>query len=242
VRARVERDDALLLRSVDYGESDRVLTLLTRQSGKLSVLAKGARRSKKRFAGALEPFSLLRVEIAASRGGLARLESATIAQAFPKLLRDLARMTTAGAMFGLVRELSADEVSDPDGFDEAVQLLAALEAGELSERALSVCFQLQQLARAGFSPRLEVCGSCGKAPPPGRATDFDARRGYIVCQACGGGPYRLRASTREAWLMAAEGDFLRAAALEWTPEDLEIAARALETFLAHRLERELRKS
>jgi DNA repair protein RecO (recombination protein O) len=239
VRARVERDDGLLLRSVDYGESDRVLTLLTRESGKLSVLAKGARRSKKRFAGALEPFSLLRVEIAASRGGLARLESATIAQAFPKLLRDLPRMTTAGAMLQLVRELTPDAVADPESFEDVVQLLAALDAAELSERALSVCFQLQQLSRAGFSPRLHACGACGKRPQPGRATDFDARRGYIVCQACGGGAYRLRATTREAWLTAAEADFLAAAALEWTPEDLDLAERALEAFIAHRLEREL---
>jgi DNA repair protein RecO (recombination protein O) len=239
VRARVERDDGLLLRSVDYGESDRVLTLLTRESGKLSVRAKGARRSKKRFAGALEPFSLLRVEIAASRGGLARLESATISQAFPKLLRDLPRMTTAGTMLQLVRELTPDAVADPEAFEDVVQLLAALDAAELSERALSVCFQLQQLARAGFSPRLHACGVCGKRPEPGRATDFDARRGYIVCQACGGGAYRLRAATREAWLTAAERDFLAAAALEWTPEDLDLAARALEAFIAHRLEREV---
>jgi DNA repair protein RecO (recombination protein O) len=229
----------LLLRSVDYGESDRILTLLTRESGKLSVLAKGARRSKKRFAGALEPFSLLRVEIAASRGGLARLETATILRAFPKLLGDLARMTTAGALLGLVRELTPDAMADPEAFEDTVQLLAALDGRELSERALSVCFQLQQLARAGFSPRLHACGSCGKRPEPGRATDFDARRGYVVCQACGGGGYRLRGSTREAWLMAAEGDFLGAAAREWTPEDLDVTNRALESFIAHRLEREL---
>jgi DNA repair protein RecO (recombination protein O) len=180
----------------------------------------------------------LRVEIAASRGGLARLESATIQRAFPKLLANLARMTTAGAMLGLVRELTPDAMADPDAFEDTVQLLAALDAGELSERALAVCFQLQQLARAGFSPRLQACGSCGKQPQPGRATDFDARRGYIVCQACGGGAYRLRSSTREAWLCAAEGDFLTAAALEWPAEDLDISARAIESFIEHRLERE----
>jgi DNA repair protein RecO (recombination protein O) len=239
VRARVERDDGLLLRSVDFGESDRVLTLLTRESGKLSVLAKGARRSKKRFAGALEPFSLLRVEIAAGRGALARLESATILRAFPKLLGDLARMTTAGALLGLVRELTPEAVADPEVFEDTVQLLAALDASQLSERALSVCFQLQQLSRAGFSPRLHACGSCGKRPEPGRATDFDARRGYIVCQACGGGGYRLRASARAAWLAAVEGDFLGAAALDWTPDDHDVASGALESFIAHRLEREL---
>ena len=206
----------------------------------MSVLAKGARRSKKRFAGALEPFSLLRVEIAASRGGLARLESATIQRAFPKLLGDLARMTTAGAMLGLVRELTPDAMADPEAFEDTVQLLAALDSAEIPERALSVCFRLQQLARAGFSPRLHACGACGKQPQPGRATDFDARRGYIVCQACGGGAYRLRASAREAWLRAAEGDFLGAAQLEWPDEDLDVSSRALEAFIENRLERETR--
>jgi DNA repair protein RecO (recombination protein O) len=147
-------------------------------------------------------------------------------------------MTTAGAMLGLVRELTPDAMADPDVFDDTVRLLAALDAGELPERALAVCFQLQQLARAGFSPRLEACGSCGKQPEEGRATDFDARRGYIVCQACGGGAYRLRACTREAWLCAAEGDFLTAAARPWPAEDLDVSARAIESFIEHRLERE----
>lgn len=206
----------------------------------MSVLAKGARRSKKRFAGALEPFSLLRVEIAASRGGLARLESATIQRAFPKLLGNLARMTAAGAMLGLVRELTPDAMADPDAFEDTVQLLAALDSGEIPERALSVCFQLQQLSRAGFSPRLHACGACGKQPQPGRATDFDARRGYIVCQACGGGAYRLRASTREAWQRAVEGDFLGAAQRQWPEEDLDVSSRALEVFIENRLERESR--
>jgi DNA repair protein RecO (recombination protein O) len=228
----------LLLRSVDYGEADRVLTLLTRSEGKVSVLAKGARRSKRRFAGALEPFSILRVEVAAGRSGLARLESATIARAFPKLLGDLSRMTTAGALLGLVRELSVEAVADPEVFDDVVTLLEALDARELSESALAVCFQLQLLSRAGFSPRLDACGSCGKRPEPGRATDFDARRGYIVCQSCGGGAYRLRATAREAWQLASDGDFQAAAARDWTPEDLELGARALEVFVAHRLERE----
>jgi DNA repair protein RecO (recombination protein O) len=201
------------------------------------VLAKGARRSKRRFAGALEPFALLRVEIAAGRSGMGRLEAAVIERAFPKLLGDLARMTTAGSLFALVRELVPDAMPDPDVFDDVVQLLAALDERELPERALRLSFELAQLSRAGFSPRLEACGVCGKRPEPARATDFDPRRGFIVCQSCGGAAYRLRSNTRDAWRVACAGDFRAAAGAEWTPDDLEVSARAVERFLEHRLER-----
>jgi DNA repair protein RecO (recombination protein O) len=235
----VQRDDALLLRSVDYGDADRILTLLTPGQGKLSVLAKAARKSKRRFAGALEPFALLRVELVAGKSGLGRLESASILRAFPTLLGDLARMNAAGAGLGLLRELIPEAVPDRDVFEDAVQLLEALDAGESSERALKVCFELAQLARAGWSPGLEACGVCGKAPR-GSPGDFDARRGYLVCQACGGAAYRLRAGLREVWRQACEGDFRAAAATEWTPEDLDISERAVAAFIEHRLERAAR--
>jgi DNA repair protein RecO (recombination protein O) len=235
----VQRDDALLLRSVDYGDADRILTLLTPAQGKLSVLAKGARQSKRRFAGALEPFALLRVELAAGKSGLGRLESATILRAFPKLLGDLARMNAAGACLGLLRELIPEAVPDREVFEDTVQLLEALDAGQLPERALKVCFELTQLARAGWSPGLEACGVCGKAPR-GSPGDFDARRGFLVCQACGGAGYRLRAGLREAWSMACEGDFRSAAGEEWTVEDLDVSERAVSAFIEHRLERRAR--
>jgi DNA repair protein RecO (recombination protein O) len=226
----------LLLRSVDYGDADRILTLLTPSLGKLSVLAKGARKSKRRFAGALEPFALLRVDLVPGKAGLGRLESASILRAFPKLLTDLARLNAAGACFQLLRELIPEAVPDPDVFEDALQLLAALDAGESSERALKVCFELAQLARAGWSPGLEACGVCGKSPR-GSPGDFDARRGYLVCQACGGAGYRLRAALREAWQLACDGEFRAAAAAEWSEEDLDLSERAVRAFIEHRLER-----
>jgi len=166
---------------------------------------------------------------------MGRLEAAVIERAFPKLLGDLSRMTTAGTLFGLVRELVPEAMPDPEVFEDVVQLLAALDEGLLPERALRLSFELAQLARAGFSPRLDACGVCGKRPEPGRATDFDPRRGFIVCQSCGGAAYRLRASTRDAWRLACAGDFQSAASAEWTPEDLEVSARAVESFLQHLL-------
>lgn len=237
MRPRVQRDDAVLLRSVDYGESDRVLTFLTRGQGKFSALAKGARRSRRRFAGALEPFALLKIETVAARSGLARLETAVIERAFPKLLGDLPRMTVAGGLLAFVRELVPEAMPDPEVFDDVVQLLTVLDVGEVSERALRICFELAQMSRAGFSPRLEACGVCGKRPDAGRATDFDARRGFVVCQSCGGASFRLRAGARGAWREACAGDFRAAASAEWAAEDLEVSSRAVDSFIEHRLER-----
>ena len=168
---------------------------------------------------------------------MGRLETAVIERAFPKLLGDLARMTTAGVLLGLIREVVPDDMPDPDVFDDVVQLLAALDAGTLPPRALRVCFELAQLSRAGFTPRLDACGVCGKRPEPGRSSDFDPRRGFVVCQSCGGAAYRLRAATREAWRQACAGDFSGAAGVEWTPDELDVSVRAVESFLEHRLER-----
>lgn len=179
---------------------------------------------------------MLRVDVAAAKSGLSRLESATLQRAFPKLLGDLARMNAAGAALALVRELTPEAVPDREVFEDCVQLFEALDERELSERALKVCFELTQLARAGWSPGLEACGVCGKNPR-GSPGDFDARRGYLVCQACGGAGYRLRAGLRAAWLQACEGDFRGAAAWEWTEEDLDVSERAVAAFIEHRLER-----
>lgn len=210
---------------------------MTSGQGKVSALAKGARRSKRRFAGALEPFALLKIETVAGRGAVARLESATIERAFPKLLGDLPRMTAAGALLGFVRELVPEAVPDADVFEDVVQLLAVLDAGEAPERALRICFELAQMARAGFSPRLDACGVCGKRPEAGRAADFDARRGFVVCQTCGGAPFRLRAAARAAWREACAGDFRAAAMGAWAREDLDVSSRAVDSFIEHRLER-----
>lgn len=226
-----------MLRSVDYGEADRVVTLLTRAHGKLPLLARGARRSKRRFGGALEPFALLRVDFVPSSSGLGRLDSASVARAFPALLGDLSRMTVGGALVSLARELLPDGAPDSDIFDDMLHLMAALDERSLPERTLSLTFQAALMGRAGFSPRLSTCGRCGKPAEPGRAADFDPVRGQIICQACGGAAQRLSGPAREALQRAADGDFLGAAAEPLRPEELEAALRALRAFIDARLER-----
>src|SRR5512147_1565246 len=100
---------AVVLRTVDYGESDRVVTLLTRERGKVSAFARGARASRRRFGGALEPFTLLVAEARARSGSdLLGLESVSVERGFGGIRTDLARIACAGYAAELCRELVRD--------------------------------------------------------------------------------------------------------------------------------------
>ena len=101
-----ESTRALLLRSVDYGEADRVVTLLTERFGRVAAMARGARRSQKRFGGALSPLCVLSVELRPGRGELWTLSGARIEAACLRLLPDLPRMNGCFAGLELLRALT----------------------------------------------------------------------------------------------------------------------------------------
>src|SRR5512142_1565262 len=99
----------VVLRTVDYGESDRVVTLLSRERGKISAFARGARASRRRFGGALEPFTLLSAEVRV-RGGsdLLGLDSTAVLRGYGAIRADLARIACAAYAAELARELVRD--------------------------------------------------------------------------------------------------------------------------------------
>src|SRR5690606_35881161 len=93
--ARTEHTPAVVLRSIAYGEADRIVTLLTESRGKVALMARGARKSARRLAGALEPYAIVEAEIAMGSGDLGRLAQARVLRAFPGVLADLERMSVA---------------------------------------------------------------------------------------------------------------------------------------------------
>ncbi len=241
-RAKSEHADAILVRSVDYGEADRILTLLTPTLGKVSVLARGARRSKRRFAGALEPFALLDVELSLGRSELGSLWGAQVKRAFPALLRDLARLSVAGAALELVRELLPERSPDATLFEHTVHMLQALESGQAEPMGVFLAFCVRVLALSGFAPQLTACGVCGKQPSAARSADFDPVRGCLVCQSCGGAPVRLSAALRARLQQALGPKWLASALLPWSTPELALAETAITTFIEHRIDRPVGKS
>ena len=186
------------MRSVDYRDSDRIVTLLTEDDGKISALARGARRSQRRFGGALQPYVLMNAHFRPGRGELSHLERVSVDQSFHGILRSLEAIGAAGAAMAVIRERIPDHEPEPEVFDAAVRFLAALDRGAPPEEAL-LTLQIRVLTVLGFSPTLEQCVGCGKVPAVGRAASFDASRGGIVCRACGGGRLVLSAAALRLW-------------------------------------------
>jgi len=199
VPTRSRQSRALLLRSVDYRDSDRIVTLLTEEYGKISALARGARKSQRRFGGALQPYVLMQAHFRPGRGELAHLERVSVDQSFHEILRSLEAIGVAGAAMAVIRERVPEHEPEPAVFDTAVRFLAALNEGAPAEEAF-LCLQIRVLALLGFSPTLDRCVQCARTPEPGRAASFDAARGGIVCRACGGGRLVLSAGALRRWV------------------------------------------
>jgi DNA repair protein RecO (recombination protein O) len=232
-----ESTRALLLRSVDYGDADRVVTLLTERFGRVSGMARGARRSQKRFGGALSPLCVLSVELKPGRGELWTLASARIERPCLRLLSDLARMNTAFAALELLRTLTPEHEPDAALFELACALLERLEHGPESADALFVCFALRLLALAGMAPRLDRCGRCGRTPRPDQSVELDAVEGRLLCRQCGGAALRLSAALRARLTRASGPAWIEAASAPLPAAELAIVRRLLDATLEARLGR-----
>lgn len=189
----------MVLRVVDYREADRIVTLFTEQHGKVSAMARAARRSQKRFAGGLESLCVVEVTLEHARGELETLREARPVLPCLALLTSLERMEAAGAGLEMLRATLAERHPEPEVFALTERFLVDLDAGSGAATRL-LQFQLDVLDLLGFSPELEQCGVCGKVAPEDRVALFRASAGAIVCRACGGGALRLSAETRRVLL------------------------------------------
>jgi DNA repair protein RecO (recombination protein O) len=173
---------AVVLRTVDYGERDRVVTLFSREHGKISAFARGARASRRRFGGALEPFTLLAVEVAERGGDLWVLESASVERGFGAVRGDLARIACASYAVELSRELVRDAEPHEDLFASLVAYLGALDAAPARPWDLRR-FELDALRAAGLQPSLDACARCGR-PAGDEGLRFDPAEGGVLCANC----------------------------------------------------------
>jgi len=231
------RDEAFLLRAVDYRDHDRIVTLLTRERGAIGVMARGARRSRKRFGGALEPFQRVAITWKPGRG-LGTLAEAVVRRSHPALLGSLAKLRVAGEGTAFVRTLCAEGQAEPVVFDELDRFFEHLGAAtessgspldaRASVAALALSFRVRLLGLFGASPELEVCGVSGLPCPDDRPAYFDPTRGTLVSRRHGGGPFllgpstraRLREATAEGW-----------AEVAFSTEELDEATPAIDAFV-----------
>ncbi len=180
------------------GDHHLRVTLLLDDGSRLSVLAPSGQNSRERFSAGLSSLALYNLRITVTPRG-ARLDSARIHRAWPRLLTELRRQSASVAATGI-----ADELSEPSPHDAGLFLLL----GELYETlaridspppaAVLVRFALEALAHAGHGLALDRCVRCDRPCPESALVTVDPSSGGVVCQPCGGGPYRLSSTDRSA--------------------------------------------
>jgi DNA repair protein RecO (recombination protein O) len=179
---RLYRACGFVLKRMDLGEADRILTLYTREHGKLRAVAKGVRKTTSRSAGHLEPFILSDLSLAAGKE-LDVISQAETRQAFREVREDLVLITHAYYLAELTDLLTDDRLENRDVFDALVDGFSAL-CERQDARLVVVSFQLRVLDALGYRPELRECVTCRGEIAPG-ANQFSALLGGVVCPACG---------------------------------------------------------
>jgi DNA repair protein RecO (recombination protein O) len=205
-KGRLYRDEAVVLRVQKLGESDRIVTLFTRQRGRIRAVAKGVRRTTSRFGGRLEPFGHVDVQLMEGRtlDVISQVEGLDL---FGKrFFADYPRYTAASAIAETAERLTPEEQ------EPALRLylltLGAMRALALGEHAGSLvldAYLLRAMGAAGWAPALRECAVCGTA---GWHRGFSVPAGGSVCPDCRPpGAANPAPSTIELMVALAEGDW-----------------------------------
>lgn len=178
------KTDGFVLKTLNYSDSDLIVTFYTRDFGKLTAIAKGARKSRKRFVNVLEPFCCSSLLFSRKqRDQLAWLESCRMISEYPEIRKSLDRTLLASYLIDLVDHFSIEEKAGRELFDLLQTFLSLIEEGDTSERLLRF-FEIRQLKLAGYAPALDGCMIC-KAPLNTRQRYvFDIARGGLHCRSC----------------------------------------------------------
>jgi DNA repair protein RecO (recombination protein O) len=202
------KTEGIVLRSLRYGEADRILHVLTPHRGKLGAIAKGVRRSRSRFGGRLEPFGRVRLVLHEGRSDLLTVTSVDTVAVFKRLRGDACALDAAGRACDAVSRLFGDGDPHPEVFHLLANFLALLDEDPArAGRGASLAFRLKLLVAAGLTPQLGSCAECGEEEG---LVAFSGAAGGVVCGACEGSGFPLGAEAH-AFLVDALGAPLAAA-------------------------------
>jgi DNA repair protein RecO (recombination protein O) len=211
------KTEAVVLRSMRYGEADRILHVYTPHRGRISAIAKGVRRTRSRFGGRLEPFFRLRMDLHEGRGELLTVTGAQTVDAYPRLRGDARALDSAARACDAVGRLFETGEPHPGVFNLLCRHLGLLDEqvsvtgrtvdqpvatyGDLSDlstigssaggRAGALAFRLKLLLAAGLAPQLGACACCGEHE---HLVGFSGSAGGVVCGACEAASFPLDAA------------------------------------------------
>jgi DNA repair protein RecO (recombination protein O) len=200
------KTEAVVLRSMRYGEADRILHLYTPYKGRVSAIAKGVRRARSRFGGRLEPFFRLDLVLYEGRSDLLTVTSAQTIEPHVRLRGDARTLDAAARSCDAVGRLFESGDPNPAVFHLLVNELGVLDAaaGAIDApgaKANQLAFRLKLLLAAGLAPQLGGCATCGDRE---HVSGFSGAAGGVVCGSCEGSGFPLDEEAH-AFMVAAVG-------------------------------------
>jgi DNA repair protein RecO (recombination protein O) len=218
------KTEAIVLRSIRYGEADRILHVYTSDHGRLSAIAKGVRRSRSRFGARLEPFLHVRMFLHEGRSDLLTVTGVDTIAVHAALRDHAATLDAAARACDAVARLFETSDPHPEVFRLLANQLALLNAdAEQARTANGLAFRLKLLLAAGIVPQLAACAMCGETE---HLRGFSGAAGGVVCSSCEAAAFPLEEDAYQ-FLVSALGMPLAQA-----PESSERALRQVERAIA----------
>src|ERR1700712_5015370 len=212
------RTEAIALRTMRFGEADKILHVFTPEHGMRSVIAKGSRRAKSRFGGRLETPIHMDLELHEGRSEISTITGVSTIRAYPRMRENLDAIDAALHACDAVARLFADGEAHPAVFN-----LLANHLGQLDDDVTSatlgrqLAFRLKLLIAAGFGPQLGSCVSCGS---PGPLVAFSGREGGLLCEDCAHMGFAMPEESAQAIARAISQPLSAAPALAGSPARL----------------------
>lgn len=242
------RTVAVVIEVRDYGEADKIVTFYSLARGRMSGIAKGAKRSLKRFVNKLELFTLLEIHYTDSRtSSLVRLDQAELLDHFPLLRGNYARYTAGVLLCELVLHWTKENDPDPGLFELLKWGLTNLQTGDRPPLWGAVLFELKLLTLLGYQPDLGGCSLCGRLSAGQAPYRFRPAVHGLICRACArqghreepGAGLMISLSTVSLLRKAQELESAKLDRLRFSPQEAREGAALLRAHGNHILQREI---
>jgi DNA repair protein RecO (recombination protein O) len=180
----LHKDQAIVLSTRVYGESDKIIRFFTLGSGKITGIAKGGKKSQKRFMNTLELFNCIRIEyFEKPQQSMVRIDNADLEEHNSGIESSFRRMCIASFITEFVDKLTREKERNEALFYELQKTLTKLKSVEFTASDV-LYYQLQMLGYLGYMPNLKTCVQCGRDLASSEKTCFSNQRGGTVCPEC----------------------------------------------------------
>jgi DNA repair protein RecO (recombination protein O) len=238
----LHKTPAIVLGSTPYGEADQIVTLYTLDFGKIKGIAKGAKRSCKRFGNTLGIGSYIRATFFEKEtSDLVRLSFCELVRPFAGLRGDITQLAWASYLIELVNEMTAERIRNKGLFRLLILFLSLIDRGILKEEIQRV-FEVRLLSLLGYQPQLNHCTRCRKGLA-GKNFFFSAGEGGVLCPSCAvdlSGLVPVSLGTIKTLLLAQSIPLEKVGRISFLPQSLEESRAVLSLFLQQYLGKELK--